>query len=69
MKNKKYSIGHTYTVWKDVTAKNEEEAIDIACNSNYSVNVYIGKQDPRCTVKATAELNEYEDPKVHEYDK
>jgi len=60
----KYSVGLTYTVWVDVDAKDKDEAIDKACNANYSLNVYIGKNHPRVAVSTHAELNEYEDPKV-----
>ena len=35
----KYSVGLTYTVWVDVDAKDQDEAIDLACNSNYSIDV------------------------------
>ena len=35
----KYSVGLTYTVWIDVEAKDQDEALDLACNSNYSIDV------------------------------
>ena len=50
----KFSIGITYTVWTDVEAKTEDEAVSKAVNTDYEVPAHF-------------ELNEYEDPKVHEY--
>jgi hypothetical protein len=47
----KFSIGVTYTVWTDVEANSEEEAVDKAVNTDYDVPDHF-------------ELNEYEDPKV-----
>ena len=50
----KFSIGITYTVWTDVEAKTEDEAVSKAVNTDYEVPAHIV-------------LNEYDDPKVHEY--
>jgi hypothetical protein len=50
----KFSIGVTYTVWTDVKANSEAEAVDKAVNTDYDVPSHF-------------ELNEYEDPKIHEY--
>ena len=36
---KKYSIGIPYMVWVDVDAKDESEAIDMACNSNFDLKL------------------------------
>ena len=52
----KFSIGITYTVWTDVEAKTEDEAVEKAVNTDYDVPEHF-------------ELNEYEDPKVHQYGK
>ena len=52
----KFSIGITYTVWTDVEAINEDEAINKAINTDYEVPAHF-------------ELNEYEDPNVYEYGK
>ena len=52
----KFSIGITYTVWTDVEAKTEDEAVNKAVNTDYEVPAHF-------------ELNEYEDPKVYEYGK
>ena len=60
----KYSVGLTYTVWVDVDAKDQDEAIDLACNSNYSIDVKSKDNHKRVNVIEEAELNEYEDPKV-----
>lgn len=60
----KYSVGLTYTVWIDVEAKDQDEALDLACNSNYSIDVKAKDNHKRVNVVEIAELNEYEDPKV-----
>ena len=52
----KFSIGITYTVWTDVEAKTEDEAVDKAVNTDYEVPDHF-------------ELNEYDDPKIHQYGK
>ena len=51
----KFSIGITYTVWTDVEANSEEEAVDKAVNTDYDVPDHFA-------------LNEYEDPQVYEYE-
>ena len=62
---KKYSIGIPYIVWVDVDAKDQDEATDLACNSDFSVNLYVGqKQHRRVHVIPDAELQEYVDPMV-----
>ena len=40
-KYKKYSIGIPYIVWVDVDAKDESEAIDMACNSNFDLKLKV----------------------------
>ena len=52
----KFSIGITYTVWTDVEAKTEDEAVEKAVNTDYDVPDHF-------------ELNEYDDPKIHQYGK
>ena len=47
----KFSIGITYTVWTDVEANSEAEAVNKAVNTDYDVPAHF-------------ELNEYDDPKV-----
>ena len=54
----KYQVGIHYTVWIDVEADNETQAIDNAVDTQYDfIDVF--------SSGATLELNEYEDPIVH----
>jgi len=57
----KFNVGWTYTVWVEVEAKDEDEAVNIAANVNYDF------QDANNT-GADMELNEYDDPIVHQED-
>ena len=60
----KYSVGLQYTVWVEVDAKNEHDAVDLACESNYDLELKVGKN--KNTVKPTyVELQEYSDPIVY----
>ena len=58
-----FSIGLTYTVWVDVQAKDQDDAIDLACNSNYDLNLKVGKNKTNVT-PCLVELQEYADPIV-----
>ena len=55
----KYQVGWTYTVWVDVEAENSEQAFDRALEAEYNF------QDANKS-GAYMELNEYDDPIVHE---
>lgn len=52
-------------VWVDVDAKDESEAIDMACNSNFDLKLKVGKNEPRVNVIDIPELQEYCDPTVY----
>ena len=62
---KKYSIGIPYMVWVDVDAKDESEAIDMACNADFDLKLKVGKNEPRVNVIDIPELQEYCDPTVY----
>jgi hypothetical protein len=55
----RYQVGFTYTVWIEVEADNEEDALDKALEVEYDF------QDTQHT-GAILELNEFEDPIVDE---
>jgi hypothetical protein len=54
----RYQVGFTYTVWVEVEADSESDALDKALEVEYDF------QDTQNT-GATLELNEFEDPIVH----
>ena len=56
---KRYSVGYTYTVWVEVEAENETDAI------NESLEIPYDFRDIRNT-DAKMELNEFDDPIVLE---
>ena len=56
---KKYSVGFTYTVWVEVEAEDETDAIDQALEVEYDF------QDTQNT-GAKMELNEFDDPIVQQ---
>lgn len=52
----RYNVGWTYTLWTEVEADSEEEAIRISCETDHKV---------QCDPTATLELNEYDNPIVN----
>ena len=57
----KYQIGIPYTVWIEVEANNKEQALDNALAEEYN---FI---DAFNNINAKIELNEFEDPIIHEF--
>lgn len=57
--SKKYNVAFQYTVWVDVEADSEEEAIEKAIEVPYN---YVDVHE----TGATMELNEFDDPRVYE---
>lgn len=53
----KYNVGWTYTLWTEVEADSEAEAIRKSCETDHKV---------QCGSTATLEINEYDDPIVNE---
>jgi hypothetical protein len=52
----KYQVGTQYTVWVEVDAEDEDEAIEKANEIDYNLT---------CNNLGTVEINEYDDPIVY----